>query len=133
MAIEVYDRGRYFTVTGQHLPGTSTNIEQRQDAYLKLEEKYLTQQAKSSKKADSKVTIEPYYQDKDDDEVISTIRKSRDSEMFSTLHDKGDLSLFNGDHSKGDYAYCCILGKYYNGDTSQIERIFSRSALSRDK
>src|SRR5262249_12807687 len=29
--VEIYDRRHYFTVTGQHIPGTSTTIEEQQD------------------------------------------------------------------------------------------------------
>jgi len=37
--VEIYDRGRYFTVTGQHLPGTPTTIENRQSELKELYEK----------------------------------------------------------------------------------------------
>jgi primase-polymerase (primpol)-like protein len=33
---EVYDRGRYFTVTGTHLPGSPQSIESRQEALLSV-------------------------------------------------------------------------------------------------
>jgi primase-polymerase (primpol)-like protein len=37
--IEMYSVGRYFTVTGMHLPGTPTTIEDRQEALLRLHER----------------------------------------------------------------------------------------------
>ena len=133
MAMEVYDQGRYFTVTEQHLPGTPTTVEQRQNECIQLEKKYLLRETKPAARKSSANVTGQLYHNKDDDQVIDAIRKSRDSDAFNTLFDKGDLSSYDNDHSKGDFAQCSLIAKHYNGDKNQIERIFSRSALSRDK
>jgi len=40
--IEIYDSGRYFTVTGEHLDGTPEDVEQRNDALSEIHAEYVT-------------------------------------------------------------------------------------------
>src|SRR5215212_3126125 len=42
--IEIYDRGRYFTVSGRHLEGTPLTIEERQERLLGLRHRVLEEQ-----------------------------------------------------------------------------------------
>ncbi len=136
MALEVYDKGRYFTVTRDHLKGTPKDVLDCNKAYLSLEKQYLLK-ASPKKKNTKTATIKTYnpkpYSYVSDVNVIQLIRKSRDSQLFNTLFDKGDISAFDDDNSKADFALCSLLAKHCHGDPEQIERIFSSSALAREK
>jgi putative DNA primase/helicase len=69
-----------------------------------------------------------------DDEVI--LRARYDPRYapgrFDALFDHGDLSGQGGDHSAADFALCCRLA-YWTQDVEQIDRIFRKSGLMRDK
>ena len=71
------------------------------------------------------VTLNSY----EDDELISLCRKqAKSGEDFSRLFDQGST----GDHSAADYQLCRLLS-YWTEDAAQIDRIFRRSALMREK
>src|SRR5205814_7942011 len=48
-AIEMYSEGRFFTITGNHLPNTPTTIEDRQEQLLAIHARIYTPQQKQQK------------------------------------------------------------------------------------
>lgn len=68
-----------------------------------------------------------------DDEVIAKARAAKNGEAFAALFDHGDLSAYDNDHSKADAALVGMLAFWCGPNTVQIDRIFRRSALARDK
>ncbi len=90
--IEIYDTGRYFTVTGRILSGASLEIEPRQAAIDHL----LADVAPTSCESHERHI---YILDgpKNDDELLLRARCARNGEKFTKLW-LGDLSEYGGDH-----------------------------------
>lgn len=124
--IEMYEAGRYFTVTGNLLQGSVNTIEERQDAINNLYEKY------------KKV---PKNRQKSTTQLASTLSDTSIFNLARSAKNGGKfLSLNNGfweaegypSQSEADQAFCNILA-YYTQDPSQINRIFKKSGLYREK
>lgn len=125
--VELYDRGRYFTVTGQHLPGTPNTVNDRQDAVLAEYERL---------GAPSAVT-EPSPQPvvvpvRSDEEALTRARSAANGGKFVALYDEGAWSGRYGSQSEADQALCDMLA-YWCGDGVQVDRLFRASALMRPK
>ncbi len=126
-AIEAYDRGRYFTVTGQHLPGTPREIRGSQvelDAFM----------AEFFPQEDTPITArEAQPLDIGDEQLLSIVRSAKNGADFSALYDRGDLSAYDDDQSRADLALCSHLAFYTGWDPSRMDQLFRSSALMRDK
>ncbi|HEU5349920.1 MAG TPA: hypothetical protein VFU63_15035, partial [Ktedonobacterales bacterium] len=142
-AIETYDRARFFTVTGKHLAGTPTTIEARQAEYeawygqtfaaqLAADARAKEQSGQGASDASdgeqTKTSVLP------DDEVITLALAAQGArgERFRRLWE-GDVSEYQGDESLADMALCGILAFYTANDAEQMDRLFRRSILYRDK
>jgi len=104
-AYELYEEGRYFTVTGQHVVGTPLTVEERTAEIAELE---------------SRVFVNV-----PDDALVARVRTS---ENFVKLW-SGDPSAY-GSASEADLAFCGILARATT-DRTQIERLWRQSGLWR--
>ena len=69
----------------------------------------------------------------DDEEIIQRAAAAKNSAKFTALFYNGDLSEYNNDHSRADSALLSILAYWTGRDANQMERLFNRSALVREK
>ena len=124
--LEVYDKKspRYLTVTGHRLSDAGAVISM-QPALDWLHEEFFAEKPNGEKHA------EPGEPRTDDDAVIERARTAKNGEKFAALF-AGDTSPHSGDDSATDMALCCILA-FWTRDAAQIDRIFRRSSLMRDK
>ena len=127
--VEIYDRDRMFVVTGMRYPGTPEEPRDRQEA---LDAVYAAYVAPVGEEAPSETLSEPVSPPMEDDEVLEKCRKAMNAAKFEALFDEGDLNEYDGDHSRADAGLCGILG-LYTQDREQIDRLFRRSALVREK
>ena len=67
------------------------------------------------------------------DEIINLILKSKQANKFKKIYYDGDISIYDNDDSSADMALCNILAFYTQGDYDIIDKLFSKSALYRDK
>lgn len=126
--IEIYDNGRYFTVTGNAL--NEPTITERQTELDAL-----------CKKAFGKPTLEPKLSIVmpeesatsviSDHEIIRLARCAENGEKFKMLFDDGETSGYQS-HSEADAALMCLLA-FYTKEKAQLERLFSKSGLVREK
>lgn len=123
---EMYSKGRFFTVTGEHIEGTPTSVKNAQGAVTKL---YNVWFAEQKKKNTSNTGKSP---DMEDDQILGICRGAKNADKFSKLFNKGDLTDYNNDASAADQALCNILA-FYTQKPEQIDRLFRQSALMRDK
>ena len=126
--IEIYDRGRFFTVTGQHLAGTPKTIEKCQEEIIGLCRRYWPNKAPSS--VSPRVIVGGF--NGSDDELIKLAIASKTGDRFERLL-RGDLSDYDGDHSRADLAFCNMLAFWTGRDRSRMDVIFRKSGLYRDK
>ena len=111
-AVEVYDRDRYLTFTGRHLPKTPSDIVERGNAVNALYDRVTA--AKPSKGG---LTVS-----------ISMSESERLSRLMA-----GDMSLHHDDHSTADFALCCLLAKKHDCNAFKIDDEFRKSGLWREK
>lgn len=151
--VEMYDYRRFFTMTGKVI--YNAPIEERSEEVKPLWEKYLnvepevapatassyerqkTVAAKVS--ATGGVSFEEVEEvvvqtpsNLSDYELIEKIRNSQQGSDFMSLYN-GDMSAYGNDHSSADMALCKILAFWTGCDADQMDRIFRKSALMRDK
>ena len=69
----------------------------------------------------------------DDSELLQRARNAKNGADFVALFDRGSLAAHANDASRADLALCCMLAFWSGRDASQIDRLFRRSALMRDK
>ena len=136
-AVEVYDRRRYFTVTGHRLDGTPATIEERDEQLAALYQR-LFSKAKAkppqqrSRKAAGQTAPGALGFPGSDDELLDAIARSRSGEKFEALW-SGDTSAHGGDDSAADLALCNLLAWWCGPDPARIDAMFRRSGLHRDK
>lgn len=128
--IEVYDRGRYFTCTGDKVPGTPRTINARQDELDELFESALLAEDEDATNAGDLNWDAPLTTD--DHEVIRLVGTSSQGGKFRRLYDHGD-TLGYGSGSEADLALCAILAFWTDNNPSQIDRMFRASQLMRAK
>jgi len=151
---EMYSQGRFFTVTGKAY-GPVKQLAERTAQAAAVHAKYFKkgdqdqgeqdppadQQAAPSpvgaagQPLDWDATINQRGQGRQDDEVLQRAFNSRNGDRIRALYG-GDITAHNGadrSHSAADLALCSELAYWTNGDAAQIDRIFRRSALWRDK
>ncbi|MCM1986041.1 phage/plasmid primase, P4 family [Methanococcoides seepicolus] len=127
---EIYDKDRYFTMTGVPINGSPEAInapssESLQAIYDKID---VQTQVKEEMGFDH---TEPDCLKYGDEELIQICRHSFKSQKFRKLFD-GATDDYGDDDSAADLALCDILAKHTR-DFDQIDRIFKRSGLFREK
>lgn len=124
--IEVYQGGRYLTVTDVRHPDSAAGITACPDALVAWLAEVFPPKPAAAPRAPVTLTVA-------DDELLRRCRECRTSgAKFDRLW-RGDLSDHGGDHSAGDLALCNLL-RFYGGDRAQVERLWGRSGLGkRDK
>jgi hypothetical protein len=123
--VEVYESGRYFTVTGHHVPGTPLAVEDRGDALATFHHEVFGA-AIASVSAPSPISAHL-----DDGAVLAKARGAKNGAKFSRLYG-GDWSGYPS-RSEADLALCMILAYRTGGDSEQIDRLFRQSGLYRVK
>lgn len=130
--LEMYQTGRYFTVTGNKFNDVST-VEEREVNAKAVYNYYF---------ADSQPIMQPIINNTNctvdtplnlsDSEIIEKARASKNGADFSNLY-SGDTSAYNNDESRADLALCNMLAYWCRKDPHQMDRIFRSSNLMRDK
>lgn len=134
-AIEVYEHGRYFTVTGRHLEGTPLTVEDRQAALDALCARFWPPRPTTPTPPRAAATTAQGAfgtADPDDDRLLDRARHAANGAKFKALFDAGDTSGHGGDDSSADLALCSILW-FWTGDADRVDRLFRQSKLYREK
>jgi putative DNA primase/helicase len=126
--IELYQEGRYFTLTGNQLSGAPSVIEDRTDFVRKF---YAHLKERTEKPSTGVAAVGRIDLNLDDSEIIEKLRSAQNSHKFERLY-SGDKSEYGNDDSRADEALCFLLA-FYTKDFSQIDRIFRSSGLYRKK
>ena len=126
--IEMYDRGRFFTMTSRRLSGTSHLIEERQHQVEALHTRlFPPREQDPSTSANSSVSENGL----DDAEILRRAMSARSGERFAALW-TGDRSGYASD-SEADLAFCNMLAFWTGPDEERIASLVSRSGLAREK
>jgi putative DNA primase/helicase len=128
--VEMYESGRYFTLTGEHLDGTPTEIHKRQDVLERLYRHVFKVENASSATNGHKPRSAPL--DVGDEDLLALAKQAKNGEKFYRLW-SGDTSDYAGDDSRADLALCSLLAFWTDGDTERMDHLFRQSGLMRDK
>ena len=133
--IEMYDQSRFFTVTADHVDGTPTSINKRQDALEAVHEEFVAEDdtdddidVTDNRRDDSNQTQTLGLED---EELLEKARSAGNGEKFDRLW-RGNISGYDS-QSEADMALCCLLAFWTGGNRLQMDRLFRRSGLIRGK
>ena len=124
--IEIYEKDRFFTVTGQRVDTTPTDVNARNETLQEIHSEYVADDATES---DSNKPTEPV--DLSDQQLLEKAKNAEYGDEFWDLW-RGDRSGYES-HSEADYHLCRHLLFWTGGDRSRSARLFNRSGLSREK
>src|SRR5579872_3510305 len=142
--LELYSERRFFVVTGKHVPGTPTIINERQDQLLSILNKFFIEPKaekerefyKNSPKLPS--NYQPAEIPQNDNELWQIMfREKGNGRRWERLY-YGDASDYMGDdgridESTADAAIAAKLVFYTRHDDSRVERMMWQTGLARDK
>jgi hypothetical protein len=141
---EAYMTARYFTFTGNHVPGTPDDLQDRTTVFKALRAEYealrpssqrvrlarRASQGSETGKAAGKALEQAVHLT--DEELLAKAQSGPSGEAFKRLWE-GDLADYKGDHSTADMALCGRLAFWTGKDPEQIDRLFRQSELMRPK
>lgn len=125
--VEMYETGRFFTVTGDHL-GNFYEVEERSREAAIVHEKYIG-------KKDELLRAEALpisYVSPSDTDLLAKAFQSKGGHVIGFLW-AGDLRMHNNDHSAADQALMNHLAYWTNGDARRMDTLFRASGLMRPK
>lgn len=134
--IEMYDRGRFFTVTGDHIAGTPMTIEARGEVLAALHaEVFGAAAANSLNPTTCGISpVEPRSLTAEDSALIERACQAADGEKFARLW-RGEWQA--GDEypsqSEADLALASLLVGLIGRDASGVDALFRHSGLMRPK
>jgi hypothetical protein len=125
--IELYQGGHYLTITGQRLPEYPATIEKRPEELNAFYQKHFSQpEPEQPKEAAQKSDGSELT----DEQVIALAAQAHNSPKFLSLMD-GSIEGYPS-QSEADLALCQLIA-FYTPGPEQIDRIFRRSKLYREK
>jgi hypothetical protein len=124
--VEMYSSGRFFTTTGNHLPGTPKFVRVGTEDLWAIHEKIWPEPTKPANIAP------PTPTDLDIQELIKKAFNAKNGDRLRKLWE-GDISDYGSDHSKADIALCQMLAFWTGRDESKIDSLFRQSRLMRSK
>jgi hypothetical protein len=120
--IEMYDAGRYFTMTGHVLNGHG-RIENRGDELIAFHREVFPQEEGGGIGGD--------FGEQRDADVLERARNAANGAKFDRLW-RGNYGEYPS-QSEGDLALCSLLVFWTDGDLGQADRLFRQSGLFRPK
>lgn len=126
--LEMYQQGRYFTVTGNVFDGKNT-IYEREEQAAEIQQKYMQPAKKQLSAARQTTTASISLSDR---ELLDKAMNAANGMQFARLF-SGDTSAYDGDDSRADMALCSMLAFWCQRNTTQMDRLFRQSGLMRDK
>ncbi len=126
LGLEIYAAGytnKFVTLTGNVI--RSTEVAERSTEIVEVLEKYMVKPTPKT----AQITVPGSYLS--DESVIAKAGSSKQAEKFNALWN-GAADSFSS-HSEADLALCSILAFWCGGDTEQMDRLFRKSKLYREK
>lgn len=135
LGVEMYDAGRYFTVTGNIFLGSSSHVETaKPDTLSWIMNRFIDNKANKNeeKSVEFSQPSTAHRSLLSDDELLKKARKAKNGDTLKKLYN-GDWESIFGSQSEADYALCCSLAFWSGKDPDQMDRIFRQSKLMRPK
>jgi hypothetical protein len=128
--VEIYDRGRFFAVTGQKLPESASTVAARQSELEVLYSRVFGLEHDGAGSGAGQLHLAPPAA-LEDDQILEIASRSRSGAKFQELWSGTWQPSFKS-HSEADSSLMFMLA-FYTKDPGQLDRLFRRSGLMRDK
>ena len=128
--VEMYDTGRYFTMTGHHIAGTPTSIEDRQAQLDVLHERIFCVANQNGDGNHHVANVHTVLVD--DRKLIDRACRASNGDKFQRLW-SGEWQSEYPSQSEADQALCTHLAFWAAKDPDRIDRLFRQSGLMRRK
>jgi putative DNA primase/helicase len=125
-AVEMYSEGRYFSMTGDHVEGRPTTIQERAEALASVHARIF-----STKPAQPDLPVGIAVSEISDTELLQRARSAANGSKFIQLW-SGDTSDYHS-QSEADLALCSFLAFWARKDASRLDHLFRQSRLMRPK
>ncbi|MEQ1730986.1 MAG: hypothetical protein ABL982_21670, partial [Vicinamibacterales bacterium] len=125
--VEMYERDRYFAITGVRIEGTPAGVEERQGQVEAVHRKHVQQGSAAAGNG----TAAKVSSALDDDELLALALRAKNGAKFQGLW-SGSTAGYNS-QSEANSALCCLLAFWTGRDAGQMDRLFRRSGLMRPK
>lgn len=126
VGLEMYDSGRFFTITGCILDDAHTDVEERTEEIKQLHACYIT---KPEENPVPRPQLDGYITDSD---LIKKAIASKNGDKFEQLL-RGNWKGLYPSQSEADMAFCNMLAYWTGRDPSRMDSIFRQSGLYRKK
>jgi putative DNA primase/helicase len=123
--VELYDTLRFLTLTGHHLQGTPTTIEERSDVLAELHAELFPAVAAETPRAYTPIP-------EGDRELIERARNAKDGEKFRALHDHGDVSAYQSE-SEARWGYLGLAYYWTQGNAGRMKAWALQSNMPQQK
>lgn len=125
--VEMYDSGRFLTVTGNQLDESPKTVEERTTELSQLHADVFGE-SKQPRGRTAKSSLPPSL---DDQKLLKVARNARNGPQFKRLW-RGDIGGYES-QSEADLALCSHLAFYADNDSARVDRLFRQSSLMRPK
>lgn len=125
--VEMYDGGRFFTITGNSLSSAPFPLVDAQGAINKWYNKFASEHESTAEKPTEKRSISL-----DDSKLLETAANANDGTVFHDLF-MGNWQDHSKSQSEADLALCNLLAFWTGKDAAQMDRLFRESGLYRKK
>lgn len=130
--IEVYDRGRYLTLTGHWIEGTPRTIEERAPELAAWHAQVFGSPQRAADPDPAPSSAPRAGSSLSDAEVLAVGMRAKNGDRFAQLW-AGDTSHYDGDDSAADLGLANLLAFYTQRNGDQMDRLFRQSGLMRAK
>lgn len=124
--LEMYEEGRFFTVSGKVLEGYSRNVEERTEALTLIHSKYIAKPEKQQE------IHSPGICDLNCQTIVDKAMSSAAGGKFHSLY-QGNWKGEYPSQSEADLAFCNLLAFWCGRDPGKMDAIFRSSGLYRQK
>lgn len=125
--LEMYDQGRFFTVTGEVFENY-TSIAERNEQIKAIHEKYIAVKKESEKTKTTNITNIVLSEN----DILIKAANAKHGQRFTELLN-GDWQGAYPSQSEADQAFCNMLAFWTAKDAALMDNIFKKSGLFRDK
>jgi putative DNA primase/helicase len=123
---EIYESGRYLTVTGRHLDGTPMTVEPRELEIRRVHREVWPDQGKPTPERPRPLPV-----DASDEDLLRMAQEAANGGKFSDLWSGGKAG--HPSQSEADMALCMMLAFWTGCDAGRMDSLFRRSGLMRPK
>lgn len=121
-SLEMYDSGRFFTVSGNVLADYPSTVEDRTEQLNTIHKKYIVKPEQPQARRNTNI----------DFDIVEKAIASKNGYKFKALY-SGDWKGNYQSQSEADLAFCQMLAFWCAGDSYKMDSIFRQSGLMRKK